>query len=98
MPSIKVKNTRISKLFDKDGNPIPEQKTLKILQRLYKLSTNSEALSVLMNSDIHSAYEISKMSEKQFVIDFKNKVGGEAIALKIYTNAKRVNNLAKNKK
>lgn len=73
------------------------KKELNRLQRVFQISTSPEVMEILLKKHLDSAHKISQIPYKSFRIYLKDIVGGEDIALKIYSKAKRVYNLAKNK-
>ena len=63
--------------------------TLKTVQRVAAISPVAEAIPVLIKANMHTAFQVSEMPEKQFIQAFKGELGenGEAIAKQLHTNA-----------
>lgn len=61
---------------------------LKKLHRAYQLSPSDEAMAVLLQRDLASAFKIIRYSKKQFVHQFKEDFGGnESTVASIYDKA-----------
>ena len=95
--SFNIKTTSIYEAFKakdafKDIAPAQHESiktALKTLQRITAISPVEEAVPVLMKAKIHTAFQVSEMSERQFIQAFKGTLGekGEMIAKQIHYNA-----------
>jgi Salmonella virulence plasmid 28.1kDa A protein len=91
------KTTSVYEAFKKTNafeglNPAEQssvKETLKNLQRMAAISPTADAVAVLMKANLRNAYQISEMSEGQFVQAFKGKLGlsSEAQFRQIHKNA-----------
>ena len=69
---------------------------IKRLQRVYQITPSDEAMAVLMNNKLDSAYAVVRYDEQRFVDSFKEKLGGETVARLTYTKAQQVHNAVLN--
>lgn len=66
-----------------DGT-VPAKEKIQQLQRLYHLTESAEAIAYLINHGFKSAYQISTMSENEFVAKHGNGIGKVAEARQIH--------------
>jgi|GEM_PF-475368 len=59
---------------------------LKTLQRVQAISPTHESVATLMISNIHTAHQVTEMSENSFMTALSEKMG-EDVARQVYTNA-----------
>jgi Salmonella virulence plasmid 28.1kDa A protein len=67
---------------------------LKILQRVQAISPVPEAIPVLMNAHLTTAFHVGEIPESAFLSAHSEALGGEDIAKQVYTNA--INNRIRN--
>ena len=67
---------------------------LKKIQRVFQVSTTPEALRVLMEKNLHSAYTIANIPRKSFIKTYGNVLGGEVSALAIHERASHISTRA----
>ena len=93
-----IRQESILTILDKEDAliDIPEEQRsqvaiqLKTLQRITAISPDSKAVEVLYNKNMHSARQISDLSEGNFIQRYGTEMG-EAEAKQVYRNALAVN-------
>ena len=70
------------------SGPLLDQ--LKRLQRVYQITPDDQALTVLLRHDMDSAYHITLHDQSAFVRAFAAEMGGEATATLTYRKAQQV--------
>lgn len=97
-PELDFRKTSILKtLQDPDSlKSIPEENQqavinqLKKLQRLSSVSFKAEAIPVLLEKELDSAYKINEIPLERFVARFADELGGEDTARIIHRNAQNI--------
>ena len=74
----------------------PALSQVKALQRVYQISPSDEAMGVLLQHNIDSAYALARYDEQTFVSSFKDKLGGGAVARLTYSKAHQVHHAVLN--
>jgi hypothetical protein len=69
---------------------------LKRQQRLFRVTTNHQAVEALMAEGLHSAYSIASIPQSLFLGQFSDKLGGQAEALAVHSQAQHVSASALN--
>lgn len=69
---------------------------LKKIQRGYQVATSPHALTVLLDSGLHSAYKISNMPRKSFIRRYGKKLGGDDEAFGVHQRASHISARAEN--
>jgi hypothetical protein len=64
------------------------------IQRVFQVSTNPEAMTVLLESKLHSAYTIASIPRKSFIKTYGNALGGESVAFAIHQRASHISTKA----
>jgi hypothetical protein len=88
-------HSRVGEFVKEKHSNLPEEESKEItehlrkVQRVFKLSPKYETASALLNEDIHSAHQVVKMGEDNFVRTFSDKIG-EAEATEIFQRASSV--------
>jgi hypothetical protein len=67
---------------------------LKKIQRVFQISTTPEAMRVLMENNLHSAYTIANIPRKSFIKTYGNILGGELSAIAIHERASHISTRA----
>ncbi len=67
---------------------------LKKIQRVFQVSPSSEAMTVLMENNLHSAHTIASIPRKIFTKKYSNVLGGEHVAMAIHQRASHINTRA----
>jgi len=67
---------------------------MKTLQRVQALTPVPEAIPVLMKANLTSAFHVGELPESAFLGAYSEALGGEDIAMQVYTNA--INNRIRN--
>lgn len=78
----------IKEIAGKDYDEVRNE--LKKIQRVFQVSTSPEAMSVLMEKNLHSAYTIANIPRKSFVKTYGNALGGEDVASAIHQRASHI--------
>ena len=60
--------------------PKPVVDEIKRIQRVYQITPSDTAMTGLLQNNIHSAYQIARYSQADFVRDYGNAVGGAGTA------------------
>lgn len=76
---------------EEDGRE-PTRTELKLIQRVFQVSTTPEAIWDLINNELNSAYDLVKCSENEFLDRFSKVLGGAESTRKIYLHARKINN------
>src|ERR1700687_1072147 len=76
-------------LAESDRAAIADQ--MKRLQRIFRITPKYEEISALLGEGLDSAARISQSSQTSFVQSFQDKVGGQARADELYSQAQHVN-------
>jgi hypothetical protein len=66
------------------------------IQRVYQITPSDDAMNVLLEKGVDSAYAVVRYDRDEFVKSFKDEVGGEADARLIYAKAEQVHNAVLN--
>ena len=66
------------------------------IQRVYQITPSGDAMNVLMNKGLDSAYHVVRYSQDEFVRAFKDDLGGEENARLTYAKAQQVHNAVLN--
>ena len=69
---------------------------IKRIQRVYQITPSDEAMNVLLNKGLDSAYAVVRYDQNEFIKSFKNDLGGEASAKLIYAKSQQVHNAVLN--
>ena len=64
------------------------------IQRVYQVSTSPDAMRVLIENNLHSAYAIANIPRKSFVKTYGIALGGEAIAFAVHGRASHISSRA----
>lgn len=64
---------------------------LKKIQRVFQVSTSPQAMTVLLEDNLHSSYTIAGIPRKSFVKTYAGKLGGERVAYAIHQRASHIN-------
>lgn len=64
------------------------------IQRVFQVSTSSEAMTGLMENNLYSAYTIASIPRKIFIKKYSNALGGERVAMAIHQRATHINTRA----
>ena len=77
------------------GDTYEEVRTeLLRMQRVFQVSTTPEAMKVLMEKDLNSAYTIASIPRKNFIKKYASTLGGERAAFAIHQRASHINTRA----
>jgi peptidoglycan hydrolase-like protein with peptidoglycan-binding domain len=68
--------------------PVLEQ--IKRVQRVYQITPGDQAMIGLLKNDLHSAYQVARYHEEEFVERFGEDLGGEAQARLTHARAQQV--------
>ncbi len=68
----------------------PAVAQIKRLQRVYQITPNDQAMTVLLQNNLDSAYEITRYDAAAFVRNFADAMGGETVASQTYVQAQMV--------
>ena len=79
---------QLEELAGNDFGEVKEQ--LKRVQRVFQVSPNPEAMSVLMESNLHSATAIANIPQASFLRSYSGPLGGEEIAFAIHERASHI--------
>jgi hypothetical protein len=60
------------------------------IQRMFQVSTSPEAMSVLLENKLHSAYTIANIPRKSFIKTYSTALGGERVAFAIHQRASHI--------
>lgn len=91
-----IANSRIHD-FEKElkaatGKLFEESKLeLKKIQRVFQVSTSPQAMTVLLEENLHSSYTIAGIPRKSFIKTYADKLGGERVAYAIHQRASHIN-------
>jgi hypothetical protein len=77
-----------NQLTDTVAPPVVTQ--IKQLQRVYQITPNDQAFSVLLQNNLDSAYAITRFDHDGFVRTFAESMGGTTIAEQTYAKARQV--------
>ena len=61
------------------------------IQRVFQVSTTPEAMKVLLEAGLHSAYTIASIPRKSFIQSYSGPLGGEMIAFGVHQRASHMN-------
>ncbi len=64
------------------------------IQRVFQVSTSPEAMKMLMENNLHSAYTIANIPRKSFIKTYGNALGGERAAFAIHQRASHISTRA----
>jgi peptidoglycan hydrolase-like protein with peptidoglycan-binding domain len=70
--------------------PAPVVAEVKRLQRVYQITPNDQAFTVLLQNNLDSAYAITRYDSDGFVRVFGDAMGGATIAAQTYAKARQV--------
>ena len=74
------------------GEDFEESKReLKKIQRVFQVSTSPQAMTVLLEENLHSSYTIAGIPRKSFIKTYADKLGGERVAYAIHQRASHIN-------
>jgi hypothetical protein len=76
--------------------PVEVVSEIKRLQRVYQITPNDTAMSVLLNRGLDSAYRIAHYDAKSFVRAHGAALGGDEPALAIHTRSQQIHNVTLN--
>jgi hypothetical protein len=68
----------------------PVKREIRKLQRVYQITPDDQAMQVLLEDDLDSAYRIVRYDESEFVRSYKDRLGGEENAKLIYAKSQQV--------
>ncbi len=96
-PDFNIKTTSIYEILKKEENlkDIPAESRdavksqLKTLQRIVAVSPVQDAVPVLYNAGLHTAFQISEMPSEQFMVKMKGKGLDDTTLQQIHTNAQQ---------
>jgi hypothetical protein len=60
------------------------------IQRVFQVSTSPEAMTVLMENNLHSAYTISNIPRKSFIKTYAKALGGDEVAFAIHQRSSHI--------
>ena len=64
------------------------------IQRVFQVSTTPEAMTVLLENNLRSAYTIANIPRKSFIKTYGNALGGERVAFAIHQRASHISTRA----
>jgi hypothetical protein len=83
------------KIKDVAGDDFAEVRSeLMKIQRVFQVSTSPEAMKVLVENNLHSAYTIANIPRKSFIKTYGNDLGGERAAFAIHQRASYISTRA----
>ena len=60
------------------------------IQRVFQVSTSPEAMTVLMENNLHSAYTIANIPRKSFIKTYAKALGGDDVAFAIHQRSSHI--------
>jgi hypothetical protein len=72
------------------ATPAPVADEIMRLQRVYQSAPDDDTMAVLLQHNLHSAYEITRYDLSGFLRAFQAKLGGKEMAAKIHARAKQI--------
>jgi len=60
------------------------------IQRVFQVSTSPEAMTVLLENNLHSAYTIANIPQKSFIKTYSKALGSESMAFAIHQRASHI--------
>jgi hypothetical protein len=76
--------------------PEPVVDEIKRIQRIYQITPSDTAMTGLLQNNIHSAYQIARYSQADFVRDYGDAVGGADTAQLVWARARQIHNTVLN--
>ena len=69
---------------------------IRRIQRVYQITPGDTAMTGLLQNNIHSAYQIARYSQADFVRDYGDAVGGAETAQLVWARARQIHNTVLN--
>lgn len=61
------------------------------IQRVFQVSPSPQAMTILLENNLHSAYSIATIPSKSFIKTYSDALGGERVAFAIHQRASHIN-------
>ncbi|HEX8951670.1 MAG TPA: Tc toxin subunit A, partial [Polyangia bacterium] len=76
------------------AKPVVEE--IKRIQRVYQITPNDVAMTGLLQNNIHSAYQIARYSQAEFLRQYGDNIGGSDTARLVWARARQIHNTVLN--